>query len=372
MIHRIANILTVVLATTLVAAPTSPAATEGASAAGASTKIADLIGDPVIAKGKGVEIKRSQLDNELLNFHAMISAQGRSVPPEQMQMVEREKLNDLIGIQLILGKATAADKAKGKAQFEKALERLKTNNKLTDAELEEKLAPTLRLQNLSRAQWEQQRIDQATVMAVLERELNVSVTDEEAKKFYEENQARFEQPEQVRASHILIGTRDNATGGELSAEQKQAKRKQIEDLRKRAVAGEDFAQLAKEHSEDPGSKETGGEYVFGRGRMVPEFEAAAFSLNTNQISDVVTTSYGYHIIKLSEKIPAKLFAYAEVAEELKENLRAQELQKQLVDTDYVAKLRKEANVEILDERLKKLDETLPKPEKPAAKPESGK
>ena len=79
----------------------------------------------------------------------------------------------------------------------------------------------------------------------------------------------------------------------------------MEGLLKRARAGEDFAKLAKEYSEDPGSKDKGGEYKFPRGQMVPEFEAAAFSLKTNQVSDIVTTSFGYHIIKLSEKIPAQ-------------------------------------------------------------------
>ena len=83
----------------------------------------------------------------------------------------------------------------------------------------------------------------------------------------------------------------------------------MEGLLKRARAGEDFAKLAKEYSEDPGSKDKGGEYKFPRGQMVPEFEAAAFSLGTNQVSDIVTTRFGYHIIKLSEKIPARKVEY---------------------------------------------------------------
>src|SRR5437763_13727165 len=114
----------------------------------------------------------------------------------------------------------------------------------------------------------------------------------------------------VRASHILIATSDPATGTEMSESEKKAKRKIADDLLKRAKAGEDFAKLAKENSEDPGSKDKGGEYTFPRGQMMPEFEAAAFSLNTNQVSDVVTTPYGFHIIKLYEKIPAHKEPYA--------------------------------------------------------------
>jgi peptidyl-prolyl cis-trans isomerase C len=203
----------------------------------------------------------------------------------------------------------------------------------------------------------------------LERELKVNITDADAKKFYDENPSKFEQPEQVRASHVLISTRDMETGTEFTEEQKKAKRKVADDVRKRAVGGEDFAKLAKEFSEDPGSKENGGEYTFGRGKMVAEFEAAAFSLNTNQVSDVVTTQFGYHIIKLSEKMPAKMTSLAEVSDDLKEALKSQELQKQLRETDFMEKLMKEAGVEILDEKMKKLDELMPKPDK-AAKSEA--
>lgn len=364
MTNRIQKILSVAVAATLVATVAGSAATAGTTNSGASSKIADLIGDPVIAKAKGVEIKRSQLDAEMLNVQAMAAAQRQTIPPEQLGLIEREKLNELVGFQLLLAKATEADKTKGKAQFEKALARLKTENKLSDAEFNEKLSAQLKMQGITREEWDKQRAQQATVGAVLERELKIAITDEAVKKYYDENAARFEQPEQVRASHILIGTKDTLTGGDLSDEQKKAKRKQIDDLRKRAVAGEDFAKLAKEFSEDPGSKDAGGEYTFGRGRMVPEFEAAAFSLNTNQVSDVVTTTYGYHIIKLSEKIPARMVPLAEVADDLKEGLKSQELQKQIRETEYLEKLQKEANLEILDEKLKRVE--LPKPTAPKA------
>jgi peptidyl-prolyl cis-trans isomerase C len=366
MTNRIPKIFFVALATTALALAPSLATTAGTTNATGANKIADLLGDPVIAKGKGVEIKRSQLDAEMISVQAMARAQQQQIPPDQMGLIERQKLNDLIGFRLLLNKATDADKAKGKEQFAKFLKRLKADNKLTDEELEEKLSTQLRMQGLTRADWDKQRVDQATVGAVLERELKISVTDEAAKKFYDENPSRFEQPEQVRASHVLIGTRDQATGTELTDEQKKAKRKQADDIRKRAAAGEDFAKLAKEFSEDPGSKDSGGEYTFGRGKMVPEFEAAAFSLATNQVSDVVTTQFGYHIIKLSEKIPAKMVAFTEVSEDLKEGLKSQELQKQLRETDYLEKMQKEANVEILDEKLKKLDGQLPKADQPEA------
>jgi parvulin-like peptidyl-prolyl isomerase len=367
--NRIQKVLIVALASSLVAATHSTGAAEASTNKSASDRIAALIGDPVLAKGKGVEVKRSQLDAEMLKIQQFAAAQKQTIPPDRLAMIERDKLNDLIGFQLLMAKANETDKAIGKELFEKALKRIKKDNKLTDEEFEEKLSTQLKLEGVTRAAWDKQRIDQNVVAVVLQRELKINVTEADAKKYYDENASRFEQPEQVRASHVLIATRDLDTNTEYSEEQMKAKKKTAEDIRKRAVAGEDFAKLAKEFSDDPGSKDSGGEYTFPRGRMVPDFEAAAFSLATNQVSDIVTTPYGYHIIKLSEKIPAKVIAFAEVADDLREALKTEKLKEALRETEYLDKLQKDAGVEIVDERMKKVDEMIKESIKEAAKAE---
>jgi peptidyl-prolyl cis-trans isomerase C len=145
------------------------------------------------------------------------------------------------------------------------------------------------------------------------------VTEADAKQFYDANPQYFQQPEQVRASHILIKTE-----GMDEAKKAEAKKK-IEDILKRARGGEDFAALAKTYTEDPGSKDTGGEYTFPKGKMVPEFEAAAFALEPGKISDVVETQFGYHIIKLSEKIPAKIWGFDEIKTRLIADLKRQKV-----------------------------------------------
>ncbi len=109
--------------------------------------------------------------------------------------------------------------------------------------------------------------------------------------------------EQVRARHILISTLDDS-GQPLGEEEYDAALAKIEDLRQRALDGEDFAELATNNTEDPGSVETGGEYTFGRGQMVTEFENGAYNLEVGEISDVIETQYGFHIIKLEERIAA--------------------------------------------------------------------
>ena len=331
------------------------AQTSNSSTTTAADKITELFGDAVVARGKGLEIKRSEFDAALVAVKAAASARGGKLPPEFINTLERQVLNDLIGMRLILNMATPEDKVRAREEFEKAFKKYKDDQEMTDAEFEEKLSPQLLAQGSTREQWQQQRVDQSTVKLVLERELQPKVTDEDVKKYYDEHPSNFEQPEMVRASHILLSTRDPATGAELPEDRKQAKRKQMEEILKRARAGEDFAKLAKEYSEDPGSKDRGGEYKFPRGKMVPAFESTAFSLTTNQISDIVTTQFGYHIIKLYEKIPAQKIELAKVADDLKEQLKQRAIQEQL--KDYIPKLMQEANVEILDEQLKPRDST---------------
>jgi peptidyl-prolyl cis-trans isomerase C len=334
------------------AAPGQPAATNASGASKSDLMPAELFGTKVVAQGKGVKVTRGQLDDEVIRLKAQAAAHGQNIPPEQMALMERQVLEQLIQVQLLQAKATEADKAAGKALAEKRFEEAKTR-----LGSEEALNRQLTLMGATKEEVLVKWTESATAEIVLKRELKVNVTDADARKYYDDNPARFEEPEMVRASHILLTTTDPKTNMELTEEQKAAKHKEMEGLLKRARAGEDFAKLAKEYSEDPGSKDRGGEYKFPRGQMVPEFEAAAFSLQTNQVSDIITTRFGYHIIKLNEKIPARKVAFDKAAAEIKDGLTQQELQKQF--PDYLAKLKKEAGVVILDEKLNAVE--LPQP-----------
>ena len=112
-------------------------------------------------------------------------------------------------------------------------------------------------------------------------------------RYYNGNIAQYQTPEQVRASHILLNT---------AGKDEAAVRKQAEDILQQVKAGADFAELAKKFSEDEGSKVNGGDLdYFTRGRMVPEFETAAFALEPGQVSDIVKSQFGFHIIKVVDK-----------------------------------------------------------------------
>ena len=324
----------------------------------ASKSVADWLGDPVIAKGRGVEVKRSQLDDLMVNYKAALATEGRIASAGQVRRMEQRLLNDLIGTQLLMQKATDEDKRKGKEQFATMLQKLKDEAKLTDAEFDERLAVQLRAQGSTREKWNQAREEQAIAFLVLERELKIAVTDEQVKKFYDDFPARFEEPERVRISHILLSTKDPADANrdprvrrDMSDTQKAGKRKQAEELQKRARGGEDFIKLVREYSEDPAARSNNGEYQFARGdEVAPQIKMAAFAMTTNQISDVLESPLGYHIVKLLEKIPSRKIEFAKVSENIKSQLKQLEVLKLM--PDYLKKLQQESEVQILDEKLK--------------------
>jgi parvulin-like peptidyl-prolyl isomerase len=342
-------------------AASANAATNALASTATNAKPADamtaLFGDPVIAKGKGFEIKRSELDEVIMGIRSTAAARGQTIPPGQLTQIEGKMLDQLIQVQLLLQKTTDADKSNGvqktdlqmKALLERfgsqeAFERQMKAAGMTAADLRSKIAKKL------------------TAEAVLIRELNVTVTDAEAKQFYDDtnNAAAFEQPEMATVRYIMLMTVDPVTGAPLSADRQQAKRKQIDDILKQIRGGEDFAALAKQYSEAPNAKVDNNEMTLARGNpgTPPEVEAAAFSLTNNQTSDVITTTLGYGIVKLLDKTPAKKLALTDkvslsdmtVAAKIKDYLTQQKTEK--LAPAYLEKLRQAADVQILDADLK--------------------
>ena len=143
----------------------------------------------------------------------------------------------------------------------------------------------------------------------------VVVPQTDVQRYYNDNIEQFQTPEQVRASHILLNT-----GGKDEA----VVRTQAEGLLAKIKAGADFAELAMTFSEDPGSKVNGGDLdYFGRGRMVPEFEQAAFALAPGQVSDLVKTQYGFHIIKVVDTRAGVTRTVDEVRPQIQQTLAMQ-------------------------------------------------
>jgi peptidyl-prolyl cis-trans isomerase D len=152
----------------------------------------------------------------------------------------------------------------------------------------------------------------------------VTVPDADMQAFYQQNIAQYTTPEQLAASHILF---------RLDDKEEDAVRKQAEEVLKRAKAGEDFAALAKQFSEDESNNMNGGSLgEFGRGTMVPEFDQAAFALKSGEISDLVKTAFGFHIIKVERNQPASTRPLDEVRAEIEDQLKWQQAQAQAETT----------------------------------------
>ncbi len=178
---------------------------------------------------------------------------------------------------------------------------------------------------------------------LMEKELGnqINVTDAEVKTYYDQNAKKFQRPETVNASHILISTKSDDNSVDTETFKKQAREK-IDTLLKEVKSGKDFAELAKEHSSCPSSARGGNLGDFGKGQMVPAFEQAAFALAAGQVSDIVETNFGYHIIKVNSKNAAKTDSFDEAKEKIKEALKRQK-QSQLAQS-YIQQLRDEAKI----------------------------
>jgi parvulin-like peptidyl-prolyl isomerase len=376
------------IATTLFAQAADAPKPTTASTSTSRSRFADLFDDPVVARGQGVQVKQSELEDAFTAFKANLAARGQSIPEDQRLFREAQLLERLIVTQILTKRATDADKTAAKEVM------AKTAAERKDPRVDEAFQRNLKSLGITAAQFDQRILDQAVAEAVVTRELKskITISDAQVENFYrtghdilvellqqqleriaknpdasveqltavkrqidqtrKTNLSRLEHPEKVRVSHVLLTTRSRDNERDLPEEQKRVKRVQMDRILARARAGEDFAKLVKEYSEDRQAKDTKGEYTFSRDERAvpPEFKAAAFSLEPGKVSDVVTTVYGYHILKLHEHIPARKLDLASATKEIREHLLNQELQRQM--PDYFAKLKKEAAVEILDARYR--------------------
>jgi peptidyl-prolyl cis-trans isomerase C len=349
---------------------------------------AELFGDDVIVRGKGVEVKRSHLETAYVAYRANLAARGQQIPEDQRTAREAQLLERLVVTQLLAQRATDEDRKMAKELGDRFLEESKKG-----AVSEESFYRQLKALGMTPEQFKKRVDEQSMAEAVIAREVKakIEITEPDVKAFYEkgndlvvtllqadldkvvndpksspgdvaklkeridqkrkENLAQLDQPERVRVQHVFFAGRDMKSERELTADQLKLKREKAEKVRARALAGEDFAKLVTENSEDRGLSETKGIYTFGRNdRFSEEFKSASFSLETGKVSDVVTTPFGYHVIKLLERIPAQKIEFEKASKDMKDFLTQQQMQRAM--PEYFAKLRKEAGVEILEPKYR--------------------
>jgi peptidyl-prolyl cis-trans isomerase D len=223
--------------------------------------------------------------------------------------------------------------------------------KITPSDVEIKAAYD---KNRSRYQVPEKRVVRYGLLDTNQMRRNVQVSDDQLKVQYQNNIQQYQVPNRVHAEHILF-----MTVGKTDAEVDEIK-KNAEDVLKQAKKGGKFEDLAKKYSEDPGSKEKGGDLGWiTQGQTVPEFEKTAFGLDKGQISDLVKTQYGFHIIKVLEKETARTKTFDEVKDSLRAPMQLQQADQQAADAaDRLAKAIRQSNKVSLDDLAKQYQLTV--------------
>ncbi|MGE5234273.1 MAG: peptidylprolyl isomerase [Acidobacteriota bacterium] len=317
------------------AAP-APAAAHAAPSAMPMAAVADTATFPaVVARVNGREITKSDL---LEQAHAILEQnhQQGDAPLAFYQQV----LDQMIGIRLLYEESVALGLGAADGDVDKSFEQLRGGFKGDDKAFDELLsARGLTVAKLREGIKENLSIQKLVETKVLP---TINISDAEAKKFYDGHQQQMARPEQFKVSHILVAVKKDAPPAEREAAKKKA-----ESLLQQAKGGADFAKLASENSDDPGSKAHGGELPWlGRGQTVPEFEKAALALTKpGELSPVVETQFGFHILKLDEHRPAGTVSFEEakprIVASLKRMAEGESLQKR------VDGLKAKAKIEIL-------------------------
>jgi peptidyl-prolyl cis-trans isomerase C len=307
--------------------------------ASAADEKASAVQDPVSGRGdnvamvNGTPITQVDFDRALGFAKQQFSKMGK--PADDAQMKEGV-LNQLIGSELLYQESKKTG--------------IRIDEKTVDARLEqwkkrfpndEDYKKALKEINLSEGQMKSD-IEKAlaTEKFVVDKFVDkTTVAEKEIKDYYDNHPHMFKQPEQVQASHILIKVNPDAK----ESEQAEALKK-IKDIQEKLKNGEDFAELAKANSQCPSNSKGGDLGYFGRGQMVPPFEEAAFNMKPGEVSDIVKTRFGYHLIKVTDKKAESTVPFDEIKERIGQYLKQEKVQKEV--RELVDKLRKEAKVEI--------------------------
>jgi peptidyl-prolyl cis-trans isomerase C len=270
--------------------PSPPAATPAPAPAKAA-----VIPDPV-AVVEGHEIKKADLDTALGNVLAAQGIPASQLPEEQRLQGYHIVLDNMI-IERLISDRAASEKVTDEevaAQFDKLKANFGSEEELKK-QLDKAGQTADKVKTGIRERLRQQHWIDAQVKG------KTDVTDADAEDFYKKNQDQFKSPEKVRASHILIAVAEDAKPEVVAAKQKAA-----QAIADRVKKGEPFDKLAKELSEDPSAKENSGDLdFFTKDQMVPEFSKAAFSMKKDEISDPVRSSFGFHIIKVTDRKDAE-------------------------------------------------------------------
>jgi peptidyl-prolyl cis-trans isomerase C len=288
-----------------------------------------------LAVVNGVVITKGDFDRKLHQVKQHMLRRGQQISDDRLTEIKTDVLETMINEELLFQEsrskgitvepeAVAADFKRIKKGFanDADFKKLIAESGLTEAELQS---------DIERGHVINKLIDNQIAALVV-------IPDQEIRTFYDTHPNSFKKSEQVRASHILIKV-DSQTEPSV----KNEKKAKLQKIQKRLKSGEDFAVLAKEFSECPSNSKGGDLGYFGRGKMVKPFEDAAFALKIGEVSDIIETRFGYHLIKVVDKKPASTMGYEDVKDKIGQYLKQEKTGKEL--KGYIEELRKKAVIE---------------------------
>lgn len=291
-----------------------------------------------VARVNGEDIGRAEFSKQMERTRARFQRAGRQIAPQLEGRLKENLIRKMVEETLIAQKAKAegitvdapeldAKLAEHKARFgsDKAFLSFLERTQQSEADVKEDLQKNLLRDKLF-----------AKLLAGQE------PTDADAEKYYAENKDKYLQKEQITAQHILLKTDKTTTDAQKKEKLAQAKKLYAEAKKQ----GADFGEIAKRASEGPTAQRGGDLGTFSRGRMVKQFEDAAFAAKAGDIIGPVETQFGYHVIKVNEKTEAKQRTFEEVKETILTSLKAR--QKSKATRELLEKMRADAKIEVLE------------------------
>ncbi len=287
-----------------------------------------------VAVVNGTVITREDFDREMGRVRQQLARSGRPLTRAQLSGVENSVLENLITNELLYQETERKGIKVGEQAVNEQLNKIKKR-----FPNEEAYKSTRGKMNLSEADIKTQIEKGLSIQQLVKQEFSqkINISDKDTRAYYEGNQDMFKRPEEIRASHILI-----KVDSKSDESQKTDSYKKISEIQVK-VQGGDFAALAKEFSQGPSNVKGGDLGFFKRGQMVKPFEKAAFALDPGEVSGIVETRFGYHLIKVFEKNPEAISEYGAVKDRLKQSLEQQEVQKRM--EVYVEGLKTKGKVE---------------------------
>jgi peptidyl-prolyl cis-trans isomerase C len=299
-----------------------------ASEEGSEDRVAVVNGEP---------ISRATLEQEMTPVRHRMGMTGEEADEAKLDEIRKQVLDNLIRRELIFQESRKKGFTVEDSAVQERLDALKSRFPSP-----EQFQAMMEQMSFTEEILKRQIREQLTIQKFVESQIveNIEIAEAEAKEYYEENQEQFKQPEQIHARHILIKVDEGAD----DAAKTDAKGR-LEDVQKKLGEGGDFATLAEEFSEGP-SKSRGGDLgFFGRGQMVKPFEEAAFALEPGEVSGIVETQFGYHLIELVEEKAAGTQSFADARPRIEQVLKNQRIKSEL--DQYIENLREAAEIEIL-------------------------